>query len=68
MNKVDRQFEVGDVVELKSGGPPMTVTGHRLIGAVCTWLDSKWVAQHLELPENAIKSWKPPPGTEDLID
>ena len=32
-------MEVGDVVQLKSGGPHMTVEFFRNDRAVCTWID-----------------------------
>jgi len=35
------QIQVGDVVQLKSGGPRMTVTGFKPTGvAICVWFDS----------------------------
>ena len=37
------QFKKGDVVSLKSGGPPMTVTGEHAhgFGLNCVWFDHK---------------------------
>jgi len=34
------KFEVGDVCELTSGGPPMTVTFVNCDEAVCAWFDN----------------------------
>lgn len=43
-------FKIGDVVQLKSGGPTMTVSETNDAGmAVCTWFDS----EH-ELKEHAF--------------
>lgn len=32
-------FKLGDIVQLKSGGPAMTVSGHRGRSLVCEWFD-----------------------------
>ena len=34
-----REFVAGDVVVLKSGGPPMTVQDHAPDGVRCLWFD-----------------------------
>lgn len=54
------QFEKGDVVELKSGGPRMTVTMKALGGGwVCQWFDgekprvSNFPDEALQLVSNA---------------
>lgn len=42
MRDVMSDLKTGDVVELKSGGPAMTVSGTNDAGIVeCTWFDSK---------------------------
>jgi uncharacterized protein YodC (DUF2158 family) len=53
-------FEIGDVVQLKGGGPVMTVTGLRktLHGddeVMVTWFDSNDKAQTAEYPPAALK-------------
>jgi uncharacterized protein YodC (DUF2158 family) len=48
------QFKVGDVVQLKSGGPKMTVTVIRADGLDCTWFEG--VKQHEgNFPPDALK-------------
>jgi len=39
------QFQVGDVVQLKSGGPNMTVKRLMGIGVDCVWFDGQRLAQ-----------------------
>ena len=47
------QFQVGDVVRLKSGGPDMTVKGLMGVGADCVWfrgsnrLEGSWFESDL---------------------
>ena len=38
----EHKFDAGDVVELNSGGPPMTVGNRGLYdGVYCTWIDER---------------------------
>ncbi len=40
----ESQFKVGDIVELSSGGPPMTVKtifGEKKTKATCSWFNDK---------------------------
>ena len=39
--KETHEFELGDVVRLKSGGPKMTVGYIHEIEVVCTWFDTQ---------------------------
>ncbi len=39
--------KVGDVVQLKSGGPSMTVAGSSEGNLVCAWFDSREIPQVL---------------------
>ncbi len=45
------EFKAGEVVQLKSGGPPMTIKeiGHFGVdyGALCQWFDGKGVKTEL---------------------
>lgn len=52
-------FQVGDIVELKSGGPYMTVVGHAGGGSViCEWFnneDGKQTPARHVFPPQALK-------------
>lgn len=53
------QFQVGDVVRLKSGGPQMTVadTGEDMSGRQmvwCMWFDEKGARQQETFPPEAL--------------
>jgi uncharacterized protein YodC (DUF2158 family) len=53
------QYKAGDVVELKSGGPQMTVSETNDAGMVlCTWFDSKKVLQEKAFDQELIKPHK----------
>lgn len=51
------RLKIGDVVMLKSGGPPMTITtpiqGSRN-AFYCTWFDASGTAKDKEFPEDAL--------------
>lgn len=52
----DDKFEVGDVVQLKSGGCPMTVTDVNTNGLVwCTFFD-KSELRNVAIPKVALES------------
>ena len=56
-------FKIGDVVELKSGGPRMTVTGHGQDGngnvrANCTWFDKDHNEKNGAFPPEALERYK----------
>lgn len=55
-------FKIGDTVQLKSGGPIMTVTGHGKDGngnprVNCTWFDKTDAEKNGAYPENALNLW-----------
>ena len=59
------QFKLGDTVQLKSGGPVMTVT---YVGSLnpgskpsvsCSWFDEKNQQQHGRWPAEALKHAEP---------
>lgn len=53
------KFKVGDVVQLKSGGTKMTVLESNDAGMVmCTWLDSKDLAQEKAFDQKLLKIYK----------
>jgi len=58
----DKQFELGDVVQVKSGGPQMTVShvegDSELIE--CTWFDKKQEPRFQEFPASTLKIYTPP--------
>lgn len=46
-------FEEGDTVKLKSGGPTMTVEGESQFGGiVCTWFDGNEVKSRSFMPKS----------------
>lgn len=50
---------IGAVVRLKSGGPPMTITGERSPGKdrhlLCTYIDSAGGRHDIDLPAMCVK-------------
>lgn len=48
-------FEEGDVVELKSGGPTMTVEGSNRGRLICSWFDGEELEREMFKP-GALKS------------
>ena len=57
----DQKFKVGDVVQLKSGGPTMTVTDVAGTDAVsCVWFDSNNKETSGKYPEAALNIYKGP--------
>jgi uncharacterized protein YodC (DUF2158 family) len=52
-------FQVGDTVELKSGGPTMVIDRMEAIeqaqGAVCSWFDQKMAPQKRWFPLTSLK-------------
>ncbi len=57
----DEPFKVGDVVELKSGGPQMVVTElSEKDRAYCEWFDDKKLPQGNSFPAAALRHYRPP--------
>jgi uncharacterized protein YodC (DUF2158 family) len=52
-------FNVGDVVRLKSGGPDMTVDNANFSRVVCTWFDSNNILHHQSFDQGAIEKVTP---------
>jgi uncharacterized protein YodC (DUF2158 family) len=54
-------FEIGNVVQLKGGGPIMTITG-RSVGKTtlfrCTWFDKQGSEQNAAYPAEALKLYR----------
>lgn len=50
------EFNLGDIVKLKSGGPPMTITGIRGDGrnVTCTWFKSSNESAWQVFPKAAL--------------
>jgi uncharacterized protein YodC (DUF2158 family) len=51
-------FDVGSVVQLKSGGPFMTVIEASGGGVTCTWFDDDDKLQNVTLPAVALKPYE----------
>jgi uncharacterized protein YodC (DUF2158 family) len=52
-------FNVGDVVRLKSGGPNMTVNNASSSMIMCTWFDSSNVYHHRYFNQGALEKVAP---------
>jgi uncharacterized protein YodC (DUF2158 family) len=48
-------IKAGEIVELKSGGPAMTVNFVENNEAVCAWFDDKMKPQHGRYPITSLK-------------
>jgi uncharacterized protein YodC (DUF2158 family) len=54
-------FKGGDVVQLKSGGPAMTVSKERRAGElVCEWFDVTGKYQSQDFEPDSLKAYDPP--------
>ena len=52
-------FQIGEVVQLKSGGPKMTVSETNDAGMVmCTWFDPKKVLKKEAFDQSLLKQYK----------
>ncbi|MCJ8211705.1 DUF2158 domain-containing protein [Mucilaginibacter sp. RS28] len=58
---MDKQFNIGDQVRLKSGGPVMTVDSidDNTSRLVCVWFDSKKVFQHAKFIADTLEKYEP---------
>ena len=54
------QFEVGDTVQLKSGGPIMTVEALMGVDIFCTWFDEQKQLQREEFDSAVLKKFRLP--------
>ena len=59
-------MQPGDVVQLKSGGPLMTVHAINQGGVVCTWFD-KTNHKTATFPETTLELYVPPTPSEFLV-
>ena len=51
------ELKAGDVVQLKSGGPKMTITGFKPTGsAICVWFDGSKKEVGMFAPSALIKT------------
>lgn len=62
------RFKVGDTVQLKSGGPVMTVVGEGRDGSgiprvSCTWFDANDNEKNGSYPEDALQAYSRESGT-----
>jgi len=56
----ENAMQPGDVVQLKSGGPIMTVQEVKPAGVVCTWFDEKHNLKTAAFPEAMLDSYQDP--------
>jgi len=52
---MSEKFNAGEVVELKSGGPKMTVNWEEGGEVYCTWFDAKNTVQQKAFTADALK-------------
>lgn len=58
-----KEFKVGDVVVLKSGGPKMTINNFLDEDRIeCTWFDQKNILQYQNFRPELLKHYEPPRG------
>lgn len=67
MSDQEIDFEIGDLVQVKSGGPAMTVEGQsRMTGEYqCVWFNGA-IKQQSSFSKSVLKVWEPPKDDEDL--
>jgi len=64
---MSENFQVGDVVRLKSGGPAMTITYVGADEAACEWFDEKKnMPQQRDFHMAALNKIPPMPSSDDL--
>ncbi|MCE9637126.1 MAG: DUF2158 domain-containing protein [Planctomycetes bacterium] len=70
------KFKIGDLVELMSGGPTMTVNTVSLAASAdttsstaynCVWFDDRNKLRNVTLSEDAIQPWEKPPADERFL-
>lgn len=52
-------MQPGDVVQLKRGGPLMTVQSVDSSGVICTWFDDKHKLQNARFPQVMLEKVEP---------
>lgn len=67
MSENIENFDIGDLVQVKSGGPAMTVEGQsRFTGEYqCVWFNGN-VKQYSSFPGTVLQTWTPPKEEDDL--
>ena len=60
-------FNVGDVVQLKSGGMSMTVSDSSSAGVQCTWFTAKGDLKSVRFDPAMLKEAETPMTLEELI-
>ncbi|SEI92541.1 YodC family protein [Frateuria terrea] len=53
-------FKIGDVVQLKSGGPAMTITAVGPTTLTCEWFDQSEMPHSKVFVHNAVEIYQPP--------
>jgi uncharacterized protein YodC (DUF2158 family) len=54
----ENQFNLGDVVKLKSGGPWMTVSSSDSGWIICVWYEDGEIRKTPNLPSEALKKYE----------
>ncbi len=57
-----KTMQPGDVVQLKSGGPLMTVESVDQSGVICTWFDEKKTRKQDRFPEATLDKYEEEEG------
>jgi uncharacterized protein YodC (DUF2158 family) len=57
----------GDVVQLKSGGPLMTVESVDQSGVICVWFDAKHNRKQERFPEATLKPYDEDDGGDGFM-
>lgn len=67
--RMANKFNDGDVVQLKSGGPLMTIARYseRLSAYRCQWFDKNELSTE-HFPENSLELYVEPPAIESSFD
>lgn len=55
---MEEKFKPGDLVQLKSGGPVMTIQHINSDGCFCRWFDAANLLQHATLPIETLKLYE----------
>lgn len=57
-------FKLGDVVQLKSGGPVMTITHMKETSCECSWFKDD-AAKNCTFPSDALEAYEAPDYSAD---